>query len=155
MCEFMLRVEGYPVPTVEDRRTYQAEHLGRTHGSSFLLELLPIPKPNISAWDYPLTFPGYPEVATYRRELIPRRIELISQLVVEYQPKVIVAYGKEYWPYYRQILSRARFSERNGFLIGIQGDTLMILTHFLSRKEMNGRHEALASTAREWLDQNM
>lgn len=155
MCEFMLRVEGHPSPTVEDRRTYQAEHLGRTHGNSLLLELLPIPKPSMSAWDYPLTFPEYPDVAAYRRDVIPRRIELVSQLVIDHLPRVIVAYGKEYWPYYRQILSHAQFSERNGSLTGVRGDTLMILTHFLSRKEMNGRHVALAHTGREWLDQRV
>jgi hypothetical protein len=152
MCEFMLRVEGNPSPTTEDRRTYQAENLGRSHGNSLLLELLPIPKPNMAAWDYPLTFPEYPDVESYRSVLIPQRIDLISQLVRLHQPKVIVAYGKEYWPHYRQIINDAAFTEHNGFPTASQGDTLMILTHFLSRKEMNGRHEALARTAQDWLE---
>jgi len=152
MCEFMLRIEGNISPTTEDRRAYQGDELDRVHGDSLILEFLPIPKPKTSSWDYPLTFPEYPDVEVYRREQTPPRIALLSQLVVNHRPRIIVAYGKANWPYYRQILSEGEYSERNGFETGVQGDTLMILTHFLSRKEMNGRHAALANTAREWMN---
>jgi hypothetical protein len=135
MCEFMLRIEGNASPTKEDRRAYQAENLGRVHGDSLLLELLPIPKPRISIWDYPLTFPEYPDAEAYRREQVPRRIALISQLVLEYQPTVIVAYGKANWPYYRRILSAATFFERYKFETGVNGETLMILTYISRAKK--------------------
>lgn len=155
MCEFMLRIEGNTSPTTEDRRTYQGDHLGRVHGDSLILELLPIPKPRTSSWDYPLTFPEYPNVEAYRQEQIPARIALLSHLALDHRPRVIVAYGKANWPYYRQIVSEATFSERNGFETRVQRDTLMILTHFLSRKEMNGRHALLAMTGREWIDKSL
>ncbi len=151
MSEFMLRVEGHSGPTREERRAYQAEHLGRSHGNSLLLELLPLPKPNVKSWDYSLSFPEYVDVAAYRNAIVPQRIALISILVAKHKPRIIVAYGKEYWGYYRQIMSAVEFSERSGFSVGSMGETTMILTHFLSRKEMNGRHEILANIALEFL----
>ena len=49
MCYVMLRLEGKE-PDTESIRNYQADYLGRFHGSSLLCELMPIPKPNISSW---------------------------------------------------------------------------------------------------------
>ena len=152
MCEVMLRIEGNPSPTTEERRAYQAERLGRSDGNSLLLELLPIPKPSIHAWNYPLTFPEYPDVDSYRRALLPPRIKLISRTIQAYQPRVVIAYGKAYWPDYQQTLEPADFTDQDGFLTGVRAETLMILVPFLSRKEMNGRYGRLAQIAGNWLE---
>lgn len=49
MAHLMLLLEGKE-PTTESRRLYQAERLGRTHGDTLLMELMPLPKRSLREW---------------------------------------------------------------------------------------------------------
>jgi hypothetical protein len=147
MSEFMLRLGGLTEQTTEDRRNYQVEKLGRTNGDTLLLELLPIPKRSIDTWGYEDLFPMYPDKRSYEVEQLPLRKQMISNLIGQHRPKLVVAYGKDYWGHYKELITPAQFQDVNGFPVGQNSDTTMILTHFWTSRSMNNRMIPLVDTA--------
>lgn len=97
MCYTMLCLENKE-PSRENIRQYQAEMLGRSSGNTLLLELMPIPKPKLSNWDYNTLLPQFSSATDYYQSVKPQRIKLLQTLTQSYLPKVIVGYGKGFWP---------------------------------------------------------
>jgi hypothetical protein len=138
MCHIMLRLEGRE-PTRENIRDYQADHLGRSHGRTLLTELMPIPKPAVSQWGYEELIPQFASRDDYYRQVRPRRIRYLQRLLSEHRPRVVVGYGKAFWPAYRELFDSFRFSDSGPFQVASRDETLVILTGHFTARSMNGR----------------
>lgn len=148
MADVMIRLNGNSNPERDDRRLYQATRLGRIDGETLLLDLMYIPKPSLRDWNYPLSFPEFQSASDFYSAALSSRVRLLSDLIEDYRPPVIVAYGKTFWDYFRTLLPNAREYVDRDFNVRDSGHTIMILTHMLSTKEINGRTPALAEIIR-------
>jgi hypothetical protein len=148
MCYVMLALEGSEI-NPETIRAYQADFLGRSHGTTLLVELLPIPRPRIkSNWGYYNLIPQFVGPHDYVDVIKPRRIEYLGRIIANQQPELVVGYGKKYWPDFRQIFSDTEFVLEDHFLVGRTNRTLVVLTdHFVARS-MNGKWDDLVATIR-------
>jgi hypothetical protein len=144
MCYIMLRLEGRQ-PDTESIRKYQADHLGRFHGSSLLCELMPIPKPNISTWGYEKLIPQFASRDEYYTIVKPRRIKYLQQLLGEYCPKIVIGYGKSYWNDYKELFLQLEFSSSGQFLVARAKDKVVVLTDHFTARSMNGKFDEVVA----------
>jgi hypothetical protein len=91
------------LPTTGEVRGYQRHRWGRRDADHLLVELMPLPSPDTQSWAWTealgLDRPAYIEAWRSRR---------ITYLADRWQrasarPRVAVAYGKTYWPFYKQV----------------------------------------------------
>jgi hypothetical protein len=146
MADVMLRREGHAEPTGTDRRRYRALHLGRTHGDSLLVELLPYPHPKSHDWLY-AGFGKYLTREAYEMDQIPRRITLLRDALGEHEHHLIVCYGKGRWPEFQRLFADVIFAGDELMRVGHVGRTRIVLTHHFSRETFNSG-EQLAAFAR-------
>jgi hypothetical protein len=144
MCYIMLRLEGKETDR-ESIRNYQADQLGRIHGNSLLLELMPIPKPSIDSWGYENFIPQFASSAEYYKVVKPRRIKHLQRLIRENTPKTIICYGKMYWQEYKEIFPEIEFLSKNEFLVGKDESKIVIMTSGFPTKAMNGKFDEVVS----------
>ncbi len=144
MCYIMLRLEGQ-APTRENLRTYQAEKLGRFNSNTLLTELMPIPKPKISHWGYNGLLPQFTSREDYYRQIKPRRVQYLRQIIAENQPKAIIGYGKGFWPEYKNLFPGVKFSANGRFQTANDGTTKIILTDHFTARTMNGKFDDVVS----------
>jgi hypothetical protein len=143
MCYLMLRLNG-EIPDREKIRTYQAEELGRSHGDTFLCELMPLPKTSLSEWEYKTLFPQFHSPEEYYKRIKPRRIQMYRKLVKQYHPKRIVAYGKHYWEDYQSIFKGTTFRPTGKFLCAESDGSMVVLTAHFTARTMNHQWDTLA-----------
>jgi len=144
MCYIMLSLEGKE-PTIERIRSYQAEKLGRLEGNTLLTELMPIPKPKVRQWDYRELIPQFASREDYYQIVKPRRIKYLGALIEEYNPKVVIGYGKAFWNDYRALFPGIELKQEGQFQTAILKDTLLILTDHFTARSMNGRFDDVVS----------
>lgn len=87
-------------------RRYQQQHWARSTSNVCLLELLPLPSPSTSHWQY-----GHhsqlPDLVTrerYRERWSALRIAALRQRIVAHQPKAVIFYSFGYLPYWEEIV---------------------------------------------------
>lgn len=136
----MLRLEGQQ-PHRENIRKYQAESLGRFHGNTLLTELMPIPKPKISRWDYDELLPQFFSRRDYYQQIKPQRIIYLRELIAKHRPKVIIGYGKGFWSDYKQLFPQLNFEQNGNFEIAFDGKMAVILTDHFTARSMNGKFD--------------
>jgi hypothetical protein len=99
LIETILAARGDDVAD-ESVATYQAVELGTLDGQSCLLELLPLPSPNVKGFGYEhLANEDYPYFASrrlYRKHIMDARIANIRGLIADNKPRHVVLYGKSY-----------------------------------------------------------
>lgn len=144
MCYVMLRLEGIE-PTTENIRNYQAEKLGRFDGNTLLYELMPIPKPKISHWGYEELIPQFTSREGYYTKIKPYRIKLLKELSIKHEPKAIVAYGKGYWPNYKELFGETSFLPKGQFQVGKHRDTNVVLVDHFTARTMNNKLDEVVS----------
>lgn len=144
MCYIMLALNGHE-PTTEAIRSYQAESLGCFGGNTLLTELMPIPKPKISQWGYEELLPQFHSREDYYKQIRPRRIQYLKDLLTRHSPKVVIGYGKGFWPAYKELFSDVEFSIQDEFEVGKRGNTLIVLTGHFTARTMNGRLDQVVS----------
>jgi hypothetical protein len=86
-------------------RKYQIEKLGRSNGEVCLLELLPLPSPTISHWMYS-EHSDSPILSTrevYTQTIGKKRSEILTKLILEHQPRIVMFYGIGYLDWWRKI----------------------------------------------------
>lgn len=152
MCEVMLGIAREPAG-VEAKRTYQAERLGRYNDETLLLELMPIPKPDISSWGYEQLIPQYRSRDHYYQSVLPARSSLIKGLIKRHQPKLVIGYGKGYWLHYQNLFSSAETRPHplcKDFMFARGKTSLLLMPHPTSRN-LNGKGELLGRIARSLL----
>ncbi|MEW4488917.1 hypothetical protein AB1L42_12595 [Thalassoglobus sp. JC818] len=142
MARVMLRLKG-ETPTREATRRYQAEQLGRSHGETLLAELMPIPKPNIRQWSYDDLIPQFSSRDDYYAAVMPGRIKFLRALFNSHQPRLVIAYGKKYWPSFKQLFPVEKYSREDGFECARSDRTLFVLCDHFAARSMNGRLEPL------------
>jgi len=106
---------------------------------------MPNPKPSISEWGYEELIPQFCSRETYYKEIKPQRIKLLRRLYLDSCPQAIIAYGKKYWPEYQQLFTNVRFNKRGQFMVGREGDTVIIFTDHFTARTMNGKLEEVVS----------
>lgn len=101
MSKIVLRMAGDPEwSDVQRARQYQAYHLGRFGGETFLADLLPLPANDVADWPYPQL---YTSKAAYRADVLPGRIAALRDLAARHGPAFAICYGRNHWAEYRQI----------------------------------------------------
>jgi hypothetical protein len=91
------------VPSTAEVRSYQRHRWGRPDADHLLVELMPLPSPDTQSWAWTeaigLDRPAY--IDRWR----PKRIEYLADRWrrVPARPRVAVAYGKTYWPFYKKV----------------------------------------------------
>ncbi len=86
----------------EAAATYVRRKPGTATGSTFLMEMLPLPNKSLKDWSHHDRFPG--GRLHYERDHLTQRIEQLREFVNEYQPRCIICYGKGFWPRYHQVM---------------------------------------------------
>jgi len=146
MADLMVRHAGTLHPTKDDRRHYRTLRLGRSDGETLLTELLPYPHTRTSEWLYG-RFSRYPTRALYESDVLPKRKELLRDVLAESPRKLIVCYGKARWPDFAEIFGNVRWDERGIHRVGFWNDTRVVLTTHLSTHDF-ATDEQLADFAR-------
>lgn len=127
MAHLMLRLENTP-STTSSRNRYQGERLGRIPGRTLLCELLPYPRTNMKGPDWEYRELGqFNSFGEYRDALLDDRIRLLQHALRAHPRKLIVCYGKGYWPDYERLLSVERWHRCGRFQYGKSGDTAVVM----------------------------
>ena len=118
-------------------RSFQARDLGRSNGDTCILELLPLPSPNVRTWLYaPWNVPYLRDRDSYRQHLIPQRVERIRARVSNYRPRAVVFLGMSYLEHWQKIAGTPLEVQEDVALAG--SDTLYIaVRHPASRGVTN------------------
>jgi len=144
MCQVMLRLLGKPSDR-ESVRNYQVKHLGSTTGDTMLVSLLPFPRHKDDEWGYERLVPRYPNRAAYLKKVTPRRMAMLTGLVSEHKPRVVLAFGKAYWEYYEKLFAGTQFQNAGHFRCGRHKNTFIVLTDQFTARTMNNRWDELAA----------
>jgi hypothetical protein len=93
------------IPTTDEVRFYQRDHLGREKQETCLLELLPLPSPSTNHWLYAdgSHIPALVSRQSYRDWLIPIRIKRLQDRIQTYRPLFVILYGKTYLEHWKAI----------------------------------------------------
>jgi len=129
LIRFYLAAEG-----LEDDlnviQAYQVNKLGRLDGDTCLLEILPLPSPNIGDWFYSncSNLDYLTSREDYIKTCIPLRIEHLQKRIKQYKPHVVVFYGFGYFPHWEKIAG-SPFPQNHGdeFLYQKKGDTIFVV----------------------------
>jgi hypothetical protein len=84
---------------------YQISQLAAPHGDTCLLELLPLPSPSTRRWIYNShsDLGVLKDRATYRSELIPRRVHALRSLISTHQPRYVIFVGLTYAEHWNSV----------------------------------------------------
>jgi len=87
-------------------RAYQRDVFAREDGHECLLELLPLPSPNVGEWRYGEWYDlsWLRDRDSYREHLLDHRIERLQHLIAEHHPKAVVFYSKSYLDEWRRVM---------------------------------------------------
>jgi len=125
---------------VETIRDYQMNKLGTKDGENCLLELLPLPSPNIVTWLYGehSALPYLVDRETYQRYIMSSRIAHLQERMRHHQPKAVIFYGLKYLANWEKI-SGVKFQEKSeGIAFQSNEQTLFIVVkHPVSRGVTN------------------
>jgi hypothetical protein len=127
-------LEGKPTLNKLLKHT-QREHFGRSGSvaTSCLLELLPLPSPSVGHWFYSeySSLPYLKDRETYRKKVIPKRIELIRKKIQKHKPHAVLFYGTGYLNHWQGVSKLDFAAEAIGkydALFGCNEDTLFVVT---------------------------
>lgn len=147
MCDLMLRREGVDDLNSDLRNAYQATKLGRTNGDTLLTELLPYPHNKATDWHYAL-YGRYLDREQYLKEMLPKRIEMLQNLLLESRCEIVVCYGKGHSQHYRKLFKGAKWQVQKPFEVADLDDTRIVLApHFSSRAFNTNQQLAALSKA--------
>lgn len=104
LIQIVLTAEGQPFDK-DAMREYQKNVIGTKGGNTCLLELLPLPAPNVSSWLYRdiSSLPYLTSRKTYRDYVTPLRIAHLQNRIRKHQPKAVVFYGSGYDSHWKSI----------------------------------------------------
>lgn len=104
LIRVFLTSEGQPVDT-ETMRQYQKNLWGTKDGNTCLLELLPLPAPDINSWLYGeiSSLPYLANRKIYKEYIVDSRIAHLQEKIKHFQPKAVVFYGSGYNNYWKEI----------------------------------------------------
>lgn len=142
LIRVILAMHGIPT---SDRQTkaYQSKHLGRSGEDTCLLELLPLPSPNIKKWLFSeySSSPMLTDRQTYMQEIAPGRIQHIRSRIAEHRPEIVIFYGMAYLPWWKDVAGMDFEVIQQGLHMAREEHTIYIVI----------RHPAAPRTNREYL----
>lgn len=106
IIRIFLRSDKGIEPNIEDVRKYQINDLARSNGETCIIELLPLPSPSISDWKYN-RYSSNPLLVNrniYTQKVGAERINKITSLINDHNPKNIIFFGIGYLKSWCQIL---------------------------------------------------
>lgn len=121
-------------------RNFQSRELGRANGDTCILELLPLPSPNVRTWLYASSKLAYlSDRERYRRHIAPRRIERIREHIRTYHPRAVVFLGLAYMSFWQQIAGREFIcqDDAGARVLSAHGTTFVVARHPASRGVTN------------------
>lgn len=135
--------------TLPEVKTYQRDVIGRKRSETCLLELLPLPSPSTSVWNYEqwsnLSF--LKSRSSYRDYCIPWRCEHIRSQINIHKPKVVVFFGLNYFQYWQDIAGKSsNFQNKGGYYSCKSDNTLYLFAkHPAARGITNAYFESIGS----------
>lgn len=148
MADLMLRRDGCPNPTGEDRRRYRSLRLGRADGDALLTELLPYPHPKASHWLY-ARFGRFATREAYEAAMLFKRRRLLRHALADAPHELIVCYGKKHWDQYSLLFDGVEWRDEGPYRTGEAGAARVVLTTHFSDRGFNTSEQlaAFAATA--------
>lgn len=139
--------------TDEHVRRFQATKLGRRGGSSALVELLPLPSPDIDHWIYgdATTIPYLSSRERYRVHVVRHRIAAIRERISTYLPRAVVFLGLSYAHYWTQVAGVTLSPVRGDEFISatLAKTTFVVVKHPAARGVKNALFRAIGETLRQ------
>ena len=91
---------------------YQRTRLGAANGETCLLELFPLPSPNVRAWNYgkwsQLTWLQTRE--TYEGHIAADRVKMLRQKIDLYKPRLVIFYGSSQLKHWQKIMGSGTYA---------------------------------------------
>ncbi|GGX77165.1 hypothetical protein GJV26_16755 [Massilia dura] len=119
LIETILAATG-GIITSENIVDYQSKHLGTLDGNNCLLELLPLPSPNVREFGFKHLaneeFPFFASRAKYRKHIMQARIDAIRNLISDKKPRHIVLYGLTYERQWSDLVKNANWKTLDNFV---------------------------------------
>ena len=105
IIRIILSIEGKTNIHLDEIKKYQKEKLGRINGDNCLLELMPLPSPNFSAWIYSSisSIPYLSNRQVFFNKVLDFRINRLYALIKEHKPRFVIFYGITYMAYWKRI----------------------------------------------------
>ena len=144
ISEVMLKLEGKK-PSAVDIEHYYADSLGRNDGGTLLVDFMPIPVPANDGWVYEELIPQYESRQAYYSEVKPMRMELMSSLIKQNLPKIIIGYGQANWTDYQELFSDYKLAPNGPFMLGWDANTVVVLCDHFSMGNMDGKYDDLVA----------
>lgn len=130
-------------------KSYQAQEFARSSGDTCLIELMPLPSPNINRWIYGESsgLSYLKDRQTYHEMVRPQRIAHIRALITQFQPRGVIFYGMQYQQWWQEIAGvQFKSIEVAGFKAEIARNTyttFMSIAHPTTRGITNAYFEAV------------
>ncbi len=129
---------------LDEAKNFVLTQLGTDQGQTLLLELLPLPMSHHNGWldIFDEHFPG--GIAAFREDMLPRRINLLKDLISDRKPSTVICYGKANWKHYEKIFPGAtwmyhQLDEKTWAKKSKLGDTTVLLTPFFGVGALSGK----------------
>lgn len=154
IARITLAAKGEP-HSLNELRTYQQDHLGRKSGETCLMELLPLPSPRTSAWEYNKwsTLPFLAKREAYHHSILPQRSAYLRKQILENEPEFVIFYGIGYSSYWQDIVGKeVEFQEQGDFWSAITSHTIYLMVkHPNARRLSNTYFENVGAYMHEHL----
>ncbi len=143
MCALGLAMEDEPIPDKAAILDFQVNRLGRFGETTFLTEILPVPKPKAGIWpeEYREIFPEITNYKDYESRFLPQRQAQLRELLANNSPRLVVCYGKTFWHAFKALFPERVFHSRDQFDISTDSSPLVVLAPHLTYKSMNPDRE--------------
>lgn len=125
---------------LEKAKRYVIEELGQLEKKTFVTDLLPLPAHNNSIFPYKTLFIRRKD---YEEKVIPERIKMLQDMIAEYKPRYVFAYGKKYREHYRFLANASEWKivkdagSKDPIEFSGGRDTTFLLLPFFGRQWMN------------------
>jgi len=128
-------------------KTYQRDIIGRKDSETCLLELLPLPSPSTSVWNYDQwsKLPFLENRKVYRDYCIPWRCEHIRSQVSIHKPKFVIFFGLSYFQYWQDVTGKSLYFHDRGGCLSCKSDRTyyVIAKHPAAKGITNAYFEAI------------
>lgn len=150
LIRYLLAYENASVDR-ETVRNCQVSRFGRIGSNTCLLELLPLPSPQVGVWHYKEYYdlPVLRSREVYTDKISKIRIKSLRELIELYRPKRVVFYGKTYLKFWADVIG-GDVVWKNGqdICFAVKNNVnFFVLPHPVSRGVTNHHYESAARVA--------